>query len=182
MNARHILQQIRRELRVDIRERAREQEFPSGYEPGMRHSRSGAYTMMRDDGIAELGSGPNAAVLADGPNQQVTVKGNAISLNGRYIHLHAPPGGLYFGYQRFNPFWQSLPGDIISPFWKAPLISRAPGSWELLSRIPFLTGTVSSPTPVFLGEFLQTIPLFGPNEQLLVISRNIASLIRSLTQ
>jgi hypothetical protein len=180
MGLQNLLRQIRAELEIDLAERARERDYPSGLEPGFKHPQAGGYMLVRDDAVTEMGNGPNTAVIADGANQQVTVKANAISLHSRYLHFHTEPNGLYFGYQRLNPFWFSLPGDLVSPFWKAPIIPLAPGMWETLATIPFLTGSITSPVPVFLSNFLRPMPLFGPNEQLLILSRNLAQMMRSL--
>jgi hypothetical protein len=182
MSIPNIFKQLKIELKVDIKKRAQEREFASGFEAGVRHPNSGAYALVRDDGVAELASGPGAAVTVDGSSSIVTAKGNAIALKARYLHLQTPPGGLYFGYQRFNPYWLSK-GSVpdLNP---ASILLRSPLVFNSLTSVgfPLLTGL---PQPgqsvVTLGSLLLPIPLFGPNEQLLIMARNLGELMKSLT-
>lgn len=179
MNVANLFKQLKIELKVDIKKRAQEREFASGFEAGVRHPNSGAYALVRDDGVAELASGPGAAVTADGASNIVTVKGNAIALKAQHLHLQAE--NLYFGYQRFNPYWLSRgAAPDLNP---ASILLRSPVVFDSPTSIgfPLLTGLpAAGQSVVTLGSLLLPIPLFGPNEQLLIMARNLGELMKSL--
>lgn len=162
-------------------EKAKELNFPSGGEVGFSHPENSATVLCRDDGVVELSSGPSTNITVDPRTNQVTIKGAAISLQGEYLHLHAPAGRLYFGFQRFNPHW--LDTSPIPNFNPASLILKSPVVFNSLSAVstPVLTGTPApGQVPVPLGAFFLPVPLFGPNEQLLILSKTISSLIKNV--
>lgn len=153
-------------------------DYPSTYEVGLRHPLTGALALLRDDGAAELSAGPAANLLVDGPAGQVTMAGTNIALAAQNLHLHAPPGGLWIGFQRLNPWWQSLPNDPNFLWRTAPIVQNFPGS---LAATPFVAGLPQEGQyNVSLSELLQAQPLFGPNEMLLVTSRKLATLLHSV--
>lgn len=174
-------EKLKKKTAVNPEQKAKEQNFPSGVEVGFSHPENSAYILCRDDGVVDIGSGPSAKVVVDPRNSQVTVKGSALSLQGQYVHLHAPPGRIYFGFQRFNPYWQSTsPIPDLNP---ASIILKSPIVFNSLGAVttPILTGTPApGQVPVPLGSFFLPVPLFGPNEQLLILSRNLASLLKSV--
>lgn len=190
MSVQSIFAAIKRELAVTPKQRAAELTFPSGYEPGLCHPDHHSHVLCRDDQVVELAGGPNAMVMADGADGHVSVKGTSISLEAQHLHLHAPAGGIYFGWQRFNPYWLSSPGpeqfDPVSIIRKAPLTLTNPA--DLLGTTQILTAEVTvSPTllaqgviPRPLASLFTPVPLFGPNEQLLVLGRNLVELMKSL--
>lgn len=131
MNARHCFEELKKKPQSP-KERAREMDYPSGLEVGLRHPTTAATILTRDDGVAEVASGPSAAVLVDGPNQQVTLKGSGIATQSEYLHLHTPPGGFYLNYQPFNSFWQTgNPGAGLLPGFLGGAVGEALGVKDL---------------------------------------------------
>lgn len=175
MSVKQIFDAVRSELKVTPRQRADSLNFPSGYEPGLRHPTAQGHVLCRDDAVVELSSGAGA-VMVDGADAHVSVKGTAVTLEARYLHLH---GEVYFGFQRFNPYWLSGPADPLSWTWRtAPLVQNFPAALE---AVEFLTGVPGAgQVPVKLSAFLHAVPLFGPNEQLLALSRNLGELLKNI--
>ncbi|HYT45894.1 MAG TPA: hypothetical protein VEP90_26440 [Methylomirabilota bacterium] len=177
---------------------AQELIHPSGFEYGFRHD-NGAFSLIRDDKVIEHNAGNGTSLVVDGPGQTVGVKATGITLDSNTVQFKVPKGGLFFGYQPLNPFWLTdNPIDFISPFIKAPLYSKVP-----VSPIPGGPGPLDlifvSPTPTLvvlssplggpgvatglipLSTYLSAQPLFGINQQLLTMARNIGEVIRNLT-
>jgi hypothetical protein len=190
MSVKSIFAAIKKELEVTPTQRARELDFPSGYEPGLCHPDHHSHVLCRDDQVVEIAGGPSATVLADGSDGHVSVKGTSVTLEAQYLHLHAPAGGLYFGYQRFNPYWLSSPGpeqfDPVSILRKSPLTLSNP--LEILGPLHILTAEAAlNPALIAQGviprplvSLFTPVPLFGPNEQLLILSRNLVELIKNV--
>lgn len=173
----------------------------SGFELGFRHA-NGAFTMVRDDQVIELNAGNGAVITVDGPAQTVGIAGNGITLDGGTIQLKVSPGNLFVGYQPLNAYWMVTdPLDVISPFLRSPLLcklpvppsnSSVPGiganpldtfyispSPTLPVETPAGPGTVTGFVP--LSTFFHAEPLFGMNQQLLTLSRNLGQIISSLS-
>jgi hypothetical protein len=180
VNLKSLINQIKTELKVTPKQKVEQLKRPSGHEYGFRHG-NGPFILVRDDSVIEANGGNETYVTVDGPGQNITLKSSAITLEGRAIQFLTPPGGIYFGYQRLNPFWLTVnPLDVISPLVKAPLIQNAPGS---LAGAVFLTGTPApGQVPVPLANFIRPEPLFGFNEQLLILSRNLGETLKSLVE
>jgi hypothetical protein len=198
LNLKNLIRQIKTELKVTPKQKVEQLKRPSGHEYGFRHG-NGPFFLVRDDSVIEANAGNETYVTVDGPGQNVTVKSSAITLEGRTIQFLAPPGEIYFGYQRLNPFWLTPnPLDVISPFAKAPLVQRFPGSLGQtrieglnvpgLGPLPIATATFLTGTPapgqtlVPLDNFIRPEPLFGLNEQLLILHRNLGEMITSLAE
>lgn len=190
MTAREMWAQVKLLLAKTPRQRSQELDEPSGYEPGLRHRHNGSHVLCRDDAVVELASGPTAACLVDGPAQTVRLQGSAIQLTGETVQLAAAPGGLYFGWQRFNPYWFSRPDptqfDPLEIIRKSPLTLTNP--LDLTSPLMILTAEGAlDPTliaegviPRPIASLFTPIPLFGPNEQLLILAENLGEMLRSL--
>jgi hypothetical protein len=186
MSLKALFDQVRKEIARSPSERAKELDYPSGFEPGLRHPTSQSHVLLRDDGSIEANAGAGTSLLIDGANHQATLQGNAVALKAQDLHFHTPAGGLWFGWQRFNPQWQVGPLDTLLPppagqrwLWQnAPLVQNYPGA---LDGIIFLTGAPApGQVPVSLAQFLHAQPLFGPNQQAQIMAQSLASLIKSL--
>lgn len=172
---------------------------PSGYEYGLRHD-NGAFSLIRDDKVIEHNAGNGTSIVVDGPGQTVSVKATGITLDSNTVQFKVPKGGLFFGYQPLNSFWLTdNPIDLISPFIKAPLYPKAPvspipggpGPLDLIFVSPTPTlAVISSPLGgpgvatglIPLSTYLSAQPLFGINQQILTLSRNMGEIIKNLTQ
>jgi hypothetical protein len=198
MSLRALIDEARAALTRKPEARAQELNRPSGHEPGLRHRHNGGHVLCRDDAVVELSSGPGAAVLVDGPAQSVTAQGAAVQLVGERVAIQAPPGGFYVGYQRLNPYWFSQPLDPTF-LLKAPLVPLTPASmtaaWVVTTAgvpgaVPLTALGVTGPEPVTaagvpvfaapVAAFFQAVPLFGPNEQLLLLAQNLGQMLQSL--
>lgn len=221
MTLRTFFKQMKQELTTSPKQRAEQLDFPTGTETGMRHPINGTYMLLRDDHVGELGAGNAAKVVVDGANQQVTARATAVSVEAQFIHLHAPPGNIYFGYRAFNPYWYtaslfsglgatlggSIGGSLGAKIGKklgqsadqggggvvgvvdplgfltpTALTENIPNvSYEILSKLPLLVGVPQiGQFNITLGAFLSTEPLFGPDEQLVILSTNLLHLVKSL--
>lgn len=186
MTLTEIFKTIRKRIKITPKERAKEKDHPSGFEPGLRHPLNNAFVLLRDEQVAEMSAGPETGILVDGPGRQVTARGSSVLLSAEHIHLSAPAGGIWFGDQRLNPLWQVGPEDSLLPppagqrwLWQnAPLVQNTPVS---LATAFFLTGAPApGQVPVSLATYLHPQPLLGPNEQLLNYTRNLAEFMREL--
>jgi hypothetical protein len=223
MSLRAFFKQMKKELTTSPRQRAEQLDFPTGTETGLRHPVNGTYMLLRDDYVAEVGAGTAAKVVLDGANQQATVRATAVSVEGQFIHLHAPPGNVYLGYRAFNPYWYTASvftnlgsaigasiggttgegigrnigedvdrggGGIIGAvdpagrFTPTALTETIPNvSLELLSRLPIVVGAPQlGQANILLGQYLKAEPIFGPDEQLVILSTNLSHLIKSLSR
>jgi hypothetical protein len=196
-----LLKNIRIQVKKSPQKIAQELNDPTGNEYGFRHS-NGAFMLCRDDKVVELNAGHGAAVVVDGPGQMVNIKATGVTLDSQTVQFKVPPGNVYFGYQPLNPFWLTTnPLDFISPFIKAPLYSRVPvppdgavvpGLAINPLDLIYVSATPALPveTPagpglatglVPLSTYLAAQPLFGMNQQLHILSRNVGEVIKNLT-
>lgn len=161
---------------------AQELNYPSGYEVGLRHPNTGGFLLARDDGAVEMSAGPTTRVLVDGPGGQVTVSAPSTVLAGGDLHLHAAPGRLWFGFQRFNPWYQSLPQDPLWK-WRAPVVQRYPESLVSGNANVILAGVPKEGQyHVPLSSLFMAMPLFGPNEQTLLMAKRLAQIMQGVVR
>lgn len=153
---------------------AKEMDYPSGTEPGMKHP-SGGFFILRDDGAVEMGCAGANVMAAPG---HVTLRGKTGMIATNDLHVHTSPVGLWFGYQRFNPAWFSPPLDFTYPWRTSPLVLNSPASLSAT----FLTGApMPGQVPMPFSSVFHPVPLFGPNQMLQVMAKSIAQLTRALT-
>jgi hypothetical protein len=192
MTPKEAIYQIKRNLKKSLRQILEEKRRSSGFEVGLRHPYTASHTLLRDDGVVETSTGP-VALIMDPNNAQATIKAPTISLDAQYLHFHVPPGGLYFGYQRLNPFWLSPPIDPTQRWlWQAaPIVQSYPGSLLVNSAgLPNLYLTASPEhfvelallgiTPVPFSSIFQAMPLFTYNEEYTLLIQNLGSFLNQL--
>ena len=198
MTIKQLISNVKSELNKTPQAIAQELVNASGYELGMRHT-NGAFMLVRDDRVVEMNPGNGVSILADGGGQTVDINANGTTITSNSLQLRVPSSSFYFNYQALNPFWlTNNPLDFISPFIKSPLYPKLP--------MPTIAGAPSpldaifvSPTPTLpvisspfggpgvvtgfvpLSTYLNAAPLFGINQQLLILSRNIGEVIKNLS-
>lgn len=175
---------IKSQLGANPTKLAKSLDQPTGMEAGIKHPSNEGYLIVRDDSVVEIGSGPGAVLLLDGAQGLGHLRAAGLAIEAQHLHFHTPAGGLYFGYQRFNPQWFTRPEDPVSWAFNAPLVPDNLAALTALFSIPFVTGAPNAALGqgvVFLGNYIRPQPLFGPNEQFLILGKNIANLTRRLT-
>ncbi len=193
MTIQQLISGIRDQINKTPQQMAQELSQASGFELGFRHS-NGAFTLVRDDQVIELNAGNGAIVTVDGPGQTVQLTATGITFDGGTIQFKVPPGNVFFGYQPLNSYWMvTNPLDVISPLQKAPLVCKPTNLPDVIlstqifvsrgATLPVETpagpGTVTGLVP--LSTFLEAQPLFGLNQQLLTLSRNLGEVIKNLS-
>jgi hypothetical protein len=177
--------QLQALLDQDPAELARGLDYPTSWESGVTHPFLPVHFLCRDDGVAEMTSGPDTSVTVDGNQRQVTLQGGQVALSAQDLHLHAPPGGLWFGYQRFDPlgWWteEELWGDPTRSTWNGPLVLNGIESLFRLETELFVGGTPQAGQyNVRLADLLHPQPLLGPNEWLRIMYAKLRDLAEEL--
>lgn len=185
-----LLKNIRIQIKKTPQKRSEELIDPSGHEYGLRHG-NGAFILCRDDKVVELNAGGGTSVVVDGPGQSVGIKSSGITLDGQAVQFKVPVDKFYIGYQALNPYWLTTnPVDVISPFIKAPLHARLPVIANGINPLDNIFVSITPTLPVVgvatgpmvpMSTLFDAQPLFGLNQQLLLLSRNLGEVIKNLT-
>lgn len=190
-NLKDLIKSIKIQISKTPQQIAEELNNASGFEYGLRHD-NGHFALLRDDNVIEMNAGNGVSVTADGLGQLVSIESPAVSISAQSIQLQAPTNGYFFGYQAINPYWFTTnPLDLITPFSKAPLVPKIPLNGLILSTLyvsPVPTPAVVGPPTgggvvtglVPLSQFLETQPLFTPNQQVLIMAKSIGEIMKNV--
>ena len=139
---------------------AKNQEYQSPTEVGMKNALTGDGIWVRDDNCIEIRAG-SSYILIDGESGQITINGETIATNVSSLHLNTNPGEVNIGGIALNPIWNSGITSLLNRSALTPTPAAIPLS--IVTKplgggpdipMPFLS--LFTPTPLFINS-LQSI-------------------------